>query len=504
MKRDAKGQSCDVDGVFSSRGVKNRRRSERDSNRLQENNKIKSCLLCRKIRDKRELNGIYYNRIRDTYEHNEEIRLNQSQCHDLVRRFSESSQAKSRLCARCTSVMNDLAEKSVPHFLVYGLLLLIRRDCGRDFDASYGGRHLQLRVTIVQDLEVPVLSTEQQTYYSTNIIFRHGCKAHSVWDRRARLLHNHICGAPIGTNVATMLALAKTYFGAGFKLEREAEQRLISSRPSAANLKNASDVIKGDCSAKDVHTYFSYARDEEGSKNYLGPFAMMALMRVQAIPAPLAERLHQAADEFWTTSWGPSAAINYILGKKKLRYYSPKDAARTSSTRAQDKRLATGAVIVLSRSPFGKLIHDIFRAMNVPWGFACTINFLLCEARKYYAKPVAKYRQRFQDQAVRQRFWVDLVKQLGAVGLIHQGTDIGSFLTVPGSDEFITTGDWAEDFEDDEEQATLGSATLSGPSGTDVASDDEDTDVASDTDVGGYGETHVRPHPFDQKKGSKR
>ena len=164
MKRSAKRQSCDVDGVLSSRGVKNRRRSERDSNWLQEKNKIKSCLLCMKSRDKREFNGISYNTSRDTYEHNEEIRLNQSQCHGLVRRYSKNAQAKSRLCAGCTSVMNDLAEKSVPPFLVYGLLLLIRRDCGRDFDASYGGRHLQLRVIIAQDLEVPVLSTEQQTY----------------------------------------------------------------------------------------------------------------------------------------------------------------------------------------------------------------------------------------------------------------------------------------------------------------------------------------------------
>lgn len=447
MARGVKRQSSDADGVLSRRGVKTRRVSEVDDNLLQEANKgmpwLGTCFLCRKSRDKRKLNGIRYNAKNDKYEHNEEIRLNQSQCHHLVRRYSVN--AKGSLCAECTSVMNDMAEKSVPLLLLYGLLLLIRRDCGRDFDASYGGRLLQLRVVRVQDLDVPVLSTEQQTYYSTNIIFRHGCKAHSVWDRRTRLLHNHISSAPIGTNEATMLALAKTYFGAGFKLKSEAEQKLTSSMPSAAKVKYASDVIAGDCSAADVHTYFSYARDEEGRKNYLAPFSMMALMVVQAIPMPLIVLFRQAVDAFWTTSWGACAAVNYILGKKKLRYYSPQNAARTSSTRASDKRLATGAVIVFSFGPFGKLIHDIFRAMNVPWGFACTTSFLFCEARKYYGANVAQYRHNFQDPAMRQRFVADLMEQLDAEGLIHQSSDIGSFLTVQGPDEFITPEDGLED-----------------------------------------------------------
>jgi len=408
--------------------------------------------------DKRQLNGISYKKKNDKYEHNEEIRLNQSQCHALVRRYSMN--AKGMLCGKCTSVMNDKAEKIAPLFSVYGLLLLIRRDCGRDFDVCYEGRHLQLRIIKVQDLDVPVLLTEQHAYYSTNILFRHGCKAHSVWDRRTRSLHDHISSMPIGTDEATMTAVAKIYFGAGFKVKKEAEQKLSSSMPSAAKIKNASEMIEGDCSAEDVHTYFSYARDDEGNKKFLAPFAMIALMLLQAIPMLLILFFRRAVDTLWTTSWGPCAAVNHLLGKKKFRYYSPQETTngrrKTSSMRARDKRLVTGTVIVLSLGPFGKLIHDIFRAMNVPWGFAGTISFLLCEARKYYAENVAQYRQRFQDPAMRQRFVADLMEQLDAGGLLHQSSDIGSFLTVEGSDEFITPSD-----------------------------DEEDTDAESDADAGG-------------------
>lgn len=113
-----------------------------------------------------------------------------------------------------------------------------------------------------------------------------------------------------------------------------------------------------------MQRYFNYARDEEGSKNFLAPFAMMSLMLCLSISMPVLLLMRRAVDTMWTTSWGPCTALNYLVGARKLRYYSPQDKTTgrraSSSVRAKDKRVVTGAVIVLSSSALGEMIHNVF------------------------------------------------------------------------------------------------------------------------------------------------
>ena len=173
---------------------------------------------------------------------------------------------------------------------------------------------------------------------------------------------------------------------------------------------------------------------------------MMSLMLCFSISMPVILLMRRAVDTMWTTSWGPCTALNFLVGAKKLRYYSPQEQTSgrrlSSSVHAKDKRVATGAVIVLSSCELGKMIHNVFRAMGVPWGFGCQLSFLLCEARKYFGENVSLWRRRFHSQASRDQFEAVLKKTFPT-----RSINIGSFLKVDGEDCFITPSDDESDSE---------------------------------------------------------
>ena len=65
-----------------------------------------------------------------------------------------------------------------------------------------------------------------------SLTVRQGCKAHSCWDKRVRLLDQRLSALPIGVSEAFILALAKHFFTAGFKLSASAEAELLHWTPT--------------------------------------------------------------------------------------------------------------------------------------------------------------------------------------------------------------------------------------------------------------------------------
>ena len=176
------------------------------------------------------------------------------------------------------------------------------------------------------------------------------------------------------------------------------------------------------------------------SKQYLGVFAMMSLLQCfHLLSCQLFLMLRNAVETTFATSWGPAAAVIFLLGRQVLRDYSPQGLTRGSSVKVPDKRLATVAFLILIHTELGKVISAIFKALGMPHSFAACLSFLFCELRKYFGTNVKKYRPGFQDKSKRDEF----------VALLSEfGEDVGSWLTNAGEDCFIT---WSDDDDDDDE-----------------------------------------------------
>ena len=199
--------------------------------------------------------------------------------------------------------------------------------------------------------------------------------------------------------------------------------------------KNAQDAAG--C-VEDLGRYFCYAKDETGTKQYLGVFAMMSLLQCfHLLSCQLFLMLRNAVETTFATSWGPAAAVNFLIGRQVLRDYSPQGLTRGSSVKVPDKRLATVAFLILIHTELGKVISAIFKALGMPHSFAACLSFLFCELRKYFGTNVKKYRPGFQDKSKRDEF----------VALLSEfGEDVGSWLTNAGEDCFIT---WSDDDDDE-------------------------------------------------------
>ena len=157
----------------------------------------------------------------DGFKKGEGVMLEDIMVHEILRRFSSKNRAL--LCDKCRQYTNAVAQAEVPETMLFSLLLLIRRDSGRDFTTFWQGKEVILSCVEVMGYMVPRLRVGSASYVSSAIIMRHGCKAHSCWDRRSRLLQARLRSLPVGAGDADMLAYAKYYLSCGFGLDQEKE-----------------------------------------------------------------------------------------------------------------------------------------------------------------------------------------------------------------------------------------------------------------------------------------
>jgi len=386
----------------------------------------RNCCLCLTSDDARHMTAISCDASRNI-QRPANVQLTEPILWEIMRRYTSNN--KGLLCDKCRRFANLVATVQVPLMLVVGLLLLIRRDCGRDFSVGWNGSTVKATSVTIQGYLVPVLEYKGLRYVSSNIIVRHGCKAHSCWDRRSKLLQERVVNLPVNASDATKLAYAKHYFGCGFKLDNESEAALATVVMSSRQVHNAESAMG--C-VEDLARYFSYSADESGPKAFLGIFAMMSLL---VNPHTLESRtyfmLRRAVETWFTTSWGPAKCVNFMTQHRYLRDYSPQDLSRkTSSTRDRDKRLATVTFLILIHTQLGAMIAAIFKSVGVPYAYAACLSFLYCELRKYYAEHVTGYRRGFDDRATRNAFAEEVAKH---------GIDIGCWLNTDGlAEEFIT------------------------------------------------------------------
>ncbi len=239
--------------------------------------------------------------------------------HEILRRFSSKNRAL--LCDKCRQYTNAVAQAEVPETMLFSLLLLIRRDSGRDFTTFWQGKEVILSCVEVMGYMVPRLRVGSASYVSSAIIMRHGCKAHSCWDRRSRLLQARLRSLPVGAGDADMLAYAKYFFSCGFGLDQEKEAVLDMHCVSEKRTKNAQDAAG--C-VEDLGRYFCYAKDETGTKQYLGVFAMMSLLQCfHLLSCQLFLMLRNAVETTFATSWGPAAAVIFVARPSSSQRLQP-------------------------------------------------------------------------------------------------------------------------------------------------------------------------------------
>ena len=364
-----------------------------------------------------------------TYKRSDDLQLTDLMCRELTKRYTERN--KGILCPECAECLRGVMEP--PLMLVRGILLLIRRDCGRDFFVEWNGDVLDLSAVTIENVVVPLLKSRStgRTFLSENLAFRAGCKAHSCWDQRVQLLGRRLANLPVGAGDGDMLAYAKHYIGSGFKLNPEKTAAMEGQVLSDRLKKNAEEALGN---AESVAKYVRYSGDEDGCRAYLGMYVLMALLtQLHRLTMPTFMLIRRTLDTWFETSWGPAAAVNYMLGANRLRYYSPQsERHNTSSVRDRDKRLVSACFMIMKHTDFGHMVASVYKAMGVPHSYAATLSFPFCELRKYYGPNVNQYREMFQDSDARAALRKELQKY---------GEDVDSFLFVDSDDDFVTESD---------------------------------------------------------------
>ena len=130
MKKDLVRQSSDFDGIKDYDGP------QRDRDLLHKDKHSESWhrnrMLCMRSFNARACNSI--NGSSDgTYERSDDLHLTDVMCRELTKRFTQRN--KGLLCRSCAECLRGVMQP--PLMLVRGILLLIRRDCGRDFSVQW-------------------------------------------------------------------------------------------------------------------------------------------------------------------------------------------------------------------------------------------------------------------------------------------------------------------------------------------------------------------------------
>ena len=386
-RRTVKRETSDVTTKDHEGGCKNRKLLQAGT---KEKEWHSNCVLCMKSFDKRHGTSL----------DSEALQLSDQGQHELKQRFTTNG--KGMLEQKCTEFMNSVVSAGVKWEIALSTFLLLRRDAQRDFTVIYQRVTYNAEVETVMGHEIPVLVTSGQRFYAPNLTTRSGCKSHSCLDRRARELDRRFSHMPVGVEDAYILAVTKHYFAAGFGLSEEELDDLALWVPSARQISNAAQHMH---SGEKLWEYFGFSCEEKGSKQYLGQFALLALLHygLHILSEPLRLRIRSCIEVFFVTSWGPCKVANWSVGRRCLRDYSPQMCSKgklPSSVTPPDKRLISAFFLLLRETEYASAVKSILKVLRLPHGYSCTLSFIYCELRKYFKppQPSVVYREAWREQ----------------------------------------------------------------------------------------------------------